>query len=91
METPLSGGYESLFPEYKSLHRWRSNQLQAQGPGDKGMLYVEETQTTPSIQVSRTSQHTEVCRYCELSGMVAGFARTKEQGSPGEYGPQAWV
>ena len=55
------------------------------------MLYVEETQTTPSIQVSRTSQHTEVCRYCELSGMVAGFARTKEQGSPGEYGPQAWV
>ena len=58
---------------------------------NKGMLYVEETQTKPSIQVSRTSPHTEVCMYSALRGMVAGFARTKEQGSPGVQGPQARV
>ena len=31
-----------------------------------------------------------VAIFC-LSGMVAGFARTKESESPGEQGPQAWV
>ena len=85
---PPSLGVRESDPRIQVL-RWRSDQLQAQG-------YALSCRNPDHPKYAgfkniTALRHTEVCMYSALSGMVAGFARTKESESPGEPGPQAWV